>query len=81
MFPILHKCYQVRTYLSSQMTFIKHMTFIKLDDIFKDSMYVHCLYLQKAEHVYEVTTLNGFLNESVYTVIFHLTCDPIDYHL
>jgi len=30
---------------------------------FKDSRYVHYLYLQKAEHVYQVTTLNEIINE------------------
>jgi len=59
----MHKCYQVRTYLSSQMTFMKQMTFIKSDDNFKDSRHVHCLYLQKAEYVYQVTTPNEFINE------------------
>ena len=60
---------------------MKQLTFIKSDDIFKDSRYVHCLYLQKAGCVYQVTTLNKFINKSVYTVICHLTCDPISYHL
>jgi len=77
----MHKCYQVRTYLSSQMTFMKQLTFIKSDDIFKDSRYVHCLSPQKAEHVYQVTTLNEFINELVHVVICHLTCDPVSYHL
>jgi len=58
------------------------MTFIKSGDIFfKDSRYIHFLYLQKAEHVYQVTTLNEFINESAYTTIYHLTFDPISYHL
>ena len=79
----MHKCYsyQVRIYLSSQMTFMKHVTFIKSDDIFKDSRHVYRLYLQKVDHVYQVTTLNEFINESVYTAIYHLTCDPVSYHL
>ena len=42
---------------------------------FKDSRHVYCPYLQKAEHVYQVLTPNEFINKSVYTVIFHLTCD------
>ena len=63
------------------MTFMKQMTFIKSDDIFKGSRYVHCLYLQKAEHVNQVTTLHEFINELAYTVICHLTCNPIGYHL
>ena len=77
----MHNCFQVKNYLSSQMAFMKQMTFIKLDNIFKDSMYVHYLYLQKEKHVYQVTTLTEFINESVYTVICHLTCDPVNYHL
>jgi len=40
------------------MTFTKQLTFIKSDDICKDLRYIHCLYLLKAEHVYQVTTLN-----------------------
>jgi len=63
------------------MTFMKQLTCIKSDAVFRDSRYVHCLYLQKAYHVYQVTTLNEFINASVYTVICHLTCDPISYHL
>ena len=57
------------------------MTFVKSDDIFKNSRYVHCPYLQKPYHIYQVTTLNEFINEVVYTVICHLTCDPVNYHL
>jgi len=60
---------------------MKQMTFIKSDDIFKDLRYVHCLYLQKADHVYQATTLNEFINESVYTTIYHLTYDPVSHCL
>ena len=63
------------------MTFMKHLTCIKSDVIFKDLRYVHYLYLQKADRVYQITTLNEFINKSVYTVIWRLTCDPISYHL
>jgi len=78
----MHKRYRVRTYLSSQMTFMKQLTSIKSDDtFFKGSRYVRCLYLQKADHIYQISTLKGFTNESVYTVICHLTGDPVSYHL
>ena len=59
------------------MTFMKQMTFIKSDDNFKYSRYIHYMSLHKAEDVYQVTTLNKFINESVCTVICHLTCDPV----
>jgi len=75
----MHKCYQVRTYLSSQMTFMKQMAFIKSNDIFKNSRYIHYLYVQKAEHVYQVITLNEFIYELVSTVIY-LTYDSVSYH-
>jgi len=55
--------YQVRWHLWNSRLISSQMLF------FKDSRYVHCLYLQKAYHVYQVTTLNEFINESVYTVI------------
>jgi len=35
-----------------------------------------CSDFQKAEHVHQGTNLNKFINQSVYAVIFHLTCDP-----
>ena len=71
----MHKSYQVTTYLSNQ----KHVVQIRLYS--KEPRHVHCLHLQNAQHVYQATTLNEFINESVYTVICHLTCDPISYHL
>ena len=71
----MHKSYQVTTYLSNQ----KHVLQIRLHS--KDLRYIHCMYLQKAEHIYQVTTLNEFINESVYIVIFHLNYDPVGYHI
>jgi len=41
---------------------MKQMKFVKSDDFFKDLRYAHCLYLQKVEHVYQVTTPNEFIN-------------------
>jgi len=63
------------------MTFMKRLSFIMPDDIVKESRYVNCLYLRIAEHVYQVKTVNEFINELVYTVICHLTRDPVSYHL
>ena len=74
--------------LSSQNIFIKSYDIYETDDIyqarwhfFKDSRYVRCLYLQKVDNIYQVTSLNEFINELVYTTIFYLTCDPLSYHL
>jgi len=47
----MHKCYQVRTYLSSQMIFLQ-----------TQGTSITGIY-QKAEHVYQVTTLNEFINK------------------
>ena len=36
---------------------------------------------QKAEYACQVTTLNEFIDEPVYTVICYLTYDPVSYHI